>query len=62
MVQVGRNGDNRYQVAATSDLRAEAAKAVVSTGGRLLTLDVEAPNLDDIYTRYFEEVKHGATE
>ncbi|GAB4536962.1 MAG: ABC transporter ATP-binding protein [Anaerolineae bacterium] len=62
VVEVSRNGDNRYQVAATSDLRAEAAHAVVSAGGRLLTLGVETPSLDDIYARYFEEVEHGATE
>jgi ABC-2 type transport system ATP-binding protein len=61
VIGVRRNGDNRYQVAATGDLRAEAANAVVSAGGRLLTLGVELPSLDDIYTGYFVEVEHGAT-
>lgn len=60
VVSVERDGDNRYWVAATSDLRAEAANAVVAAGGRLLTLDVETPSLDDIYARYFEEVEHVA--
>jgi len=57
-----QHDDNRYEVAATSDLRAEAARAVLAAGGRLLMLDVEAPSLDDIYTRYFEEVEHVATD
>ncbi|MBC7249571.1 MAG: ABC transporter ATP-binding protein [Anaerolineae bacterium] len=60
VVDVQHQGDSRYQVSATSDLRAEAARAVVSAGGRLLGLDVEAPSLDNIYARYFEEVEHGA--
>jgi len=58
-VKVGYAGDNRYEVEAVSDLRAEAAKAVIAAGGQLLALDVEAPSLDDIYARYFEEVEHG---
>lgn len=40
------------------DLRAEAARAVVHTGGKLLSLDLEEPSLDEIYRRYFEEVRH----
>lgn len=60
VVEVKRDGDNRYQVAATSDLRAEAAKAVMTAGGQLLTLDVEVPSLDDIYAHYFQEVEHVA--
>ncbi|MFQ5857134.1 MAG: ABC transporter ATP-binding protein [Anaerolineae bacterium] len=62
VVNVSRDGDNRYRVAATTDLRAEAANAVVEAGGRLLTLDVEGPSLDDIYARYFQEVEHVATD
>ena len=46
-------------MAASGDLRAEAAEAVMAAGGRLLKLDIEEPSLDDIYTRYFEEVSHG---
>ncbi len=59
VVKVHRDGDGRYEVEATKDLRAEAAKAVITAGGRLLQLDVEAPSLDDIYARYFQEVQHG---
>ncbi len=51
-------GRNRYEVRAKGDLRAEAARAVVLAGGGLLSLHVEAPSLDDIYVRFFQEVKH----
>jgi ABC-2 type transport system ATP-binding protein len=50
---------DRYELRATGDLRAEAAEAVVKAGGRLLSLAVERPNLDEIYARYFQEVGHG---
>ncbi len=51
-------GRDRYEVRAKGDLRAEAARAVVLAGGGLLGLHVEAPSLDDIYVRFFQEVKH----
>ncbi len=54
VAKVQPNG-NRYELEAESDLRAEAADAVVKAGGRLLALDVQAPSLDDIYSRYFQE-------
>nr|MBC7245892.1 hypothetical protein [Chloroflexota bacterium] len=60
VVEVRQDNHSRYQVAARNDVRAEAANAVVTAGGRLLSLDVEAPSLDDIYARYFEEVEHVA--
>lgn len=54
VVNVNRvNG--RYQLEAKQDLRAEAARTVVEAGGRLLSLDVEAPGLDEIYARYFKQ-------
>ena len=40
------------------DIRPEVAQAVVQNGGRLLSLDLDLPSLDDIYTRYFQEVRH----
>ncbi len=51
-----KNG--RMILEAQKDVRAEAAEAVIKAGGRLKGLSVEAQSLDDIYTRYFEEVKH----
>ena len=56
--KVSRGDGNRYELEASADLRAEAANAVVQAGGRLLALDVRAPSLDDIYTRYFREAEH----
>jgi ABC-2 type transport system ATP-binding protein len=47
-----------YEVKARRDLRADAAQAVIESGGRLLRLDVETQSLEDIYARYFEEVEH----
>ncbi len=58
--EVQRTGDERYLIVGKGDLRAEAAAAVVNAGGRLYGLDVEAPSLDEIYSRYFQEVSHGA--
>ncbi len=57
-----REEPNHYVLDAGRDLRAEAARAVVEAGGNLLSLRVEMPGLDEIYTRYFEqeEVAHGA--
>jgi ABC-2 type transport system ATP-binding protein len=51
-------GQDRYEVRAQGDLRAETARAAVLAGGRLLSLNVEAPSLDDIYVRYFQEVEN----
>lgn len=57
-VEVTQPGREHYELRASSDLRAEAAEAVVKAGGRLLSLAVETPNLDDIYAHYFREVSH----
>ncbi len=60
-VEAKQVGPDRYELRATSDLRAEAAEAVVKAGGRLLSLAVDTPSLDDIYARYFQEVGHAGT-
>jgi len=52
--QVTRTGEGGYRVAAERDLRAEAANAVVSAGGRLLRLASIEPSLDAVYRGYFE--------
>lgn len=59
-VQVRCLDGNLYEVEAKSDVRADAASAVIQAGGRLQALNVEQQSLDDIYTRYFKEVKHAA--
>ncbi|RMG94318.1 MAG: ABC transporter ATP-binding protein [Chloroflexi bacterium] len=56
----GTNGSGEIILETTQDLRPEAARAVVEAGGRLQTLSVENPSLDEIYAQYFEEVDHGA--
>jgi len=55
-------GRDRYEVRAHGDLRAETARAAVLADGRLLSLNVEAPSLDDIYVRYFQEVEHDSVK
>lgn len=47
-----------YEIEAAHDIRPEAARAVLSAGGRLLGLHAQAQSLDDIYTAYFREVQH----
>ncbi len=47
-----------YEVEAAQDVRPEAAQAVIAAGGRLLGLGVQAQSLDDIYSAYYQEVKH----
>ena len=57
-IRVHRVDGNRYEVEAQNDVRADAANAIIKAGGRLQELNIEAQSLDEIYTRYFEEVKH----
>jgi len=52
---------NDYELEAKSDLRPEVAEAVVQAGGRLRSLEIETPSLDEIYTQYFEEDEHVIT-
>ncbi|MFQ5611594.1 MAG: ATP-binding cassette domain-containing protein [Anaerolineae bacterium] len=60
VVQVRRSNGNIYELEAQRDLRPEVARTVVQSGGELRSLNVEAPGLDEIYARYFEqEVEHG---
>ena len=58
VVEATRLDPDRYELRATADLRAEAAEAAVRAGGRLLSLAVEIPSLDDIYAHYFQGVGH----
>jgi len=63
VVRVECSDTRNYTVEARHDLRAEAARAVHEAGGALLSLDVEMPSLDEVYTRYFEqEVEHGSAD
>jgi ABC-2 type transport system ATP-binding protein len=64
VLRVNRSDGNLYELEAERDLRPEAAQAVVEAGGQLLSLDVDAPGLDEIYTHYFQqkEVEHVAAD
>lgn len=63
IVKVSRADSSGYNLEAKSDLRAEAARAIVEAGGRLLSLNAEMPSLDEVYSRYFQqqEVAHVGT-
>jgi ABC-2 type transport system ATP-binding protein len=50
--------EGAFEIEASRDIRSDAADAVIAAGGRLQGLNIESQNLDDIYTRYFEEVNH----
>lgn len=60
VVQVRHDGPSQYVLEATADVCSEAAKAAVMAGGNLKALNVEVPDLDEIYARYFEGVDHAA--
>ncbi len=47
-----------YELLAQRDVRPEAAQAVVKAGGKLFAIQLEEPNLEEIYARYFQEVNH----
>jgi len=60
VLRVRPNGtDGGFVLDAREDVRPQVAAQVVQAGGRLLRLDVETPSLDEIYTHYFQEVRHG---
>ncbi len=45
---------------ATQDIRPQVAKAVLEAGAALQSLVLEQPSLDEVYARYFQEVRHAA--
>lgn len=58
VLQVHREGRDRLVLEASSDVRAEAAEAVIKAGQKLRGLSIEQPSLDEIYSRYFQEAEH----
>jgi ABC-2 type transport system ATP-binding protein len=50
----------RFRMTCDRDMRAEAAAAVVAAGGRLKQLTLDQPSLEEIYTRYFQNVQQEA--
>jgi ABC-2 type transport system ATP-binding protein len=51
---VQRVGRHQYRLTADRDVRPEAARAVVAADGALRRLSVDAPSLEAIYTRFFQ--------
>ena len=57
--------EDRFRMTAERDVRADAARAVVSVNGALKRLSVDEPSLEAIYARYFQgkapgDVRHAA--
>ncbi len=63
---VQQSGPRQYRLTADRDVRADAARAVISGDGVLTRLSVEEPSLEAIYARFFKqqiesaEVRHAA--
>ncbi|MCS7057878.1 MAG: ABC transporter ATP-binding protein [Meiothermus sp.] len=45
---------------AAQDIRSQVARAVLEAGASLTSLVLEQPSLDEVYARYFQEVRHAA--
>ncbi|MBI5811964.1 MAG: ABC transporter ATP-binding protein [Meiothermus silvanus] len=45
---------------AAQDIRPLVARTVLEAGGELRSLSLEIPSLDEVYARYFQEVRHAA--
>ncbi len=58
VVRVMRESPRGYLVEAKSDVRGAVAQRVVGSGGVLLSLRLERLGLDEVYARYFQEVRH----
>jgi len=59
VVNIQPTNGNTFKLETRTDLRADVAQTVVEQGGKLLSLSIERPSLDDIYAHYFEtEVVH----
>jgi ABC-2 type transport system ATP-binding protein len=54
---VDQSGPNRYRLLSETDVRPQAAAAVVNAGGALRRLSIAEPSLDAIYNAYFQS--HG---
>jgi ABC-2 type transport system ATP-binding protein len=59
-LRVTRDGGtgHLYVIEADRDLRDEASRAAVEGGGRLLSLGLEEPSLDEVYSHYFKEMAY----
>ena len=53
-------GENRWRIDATRDVRGEVAKRVVEAGAELHGISIGMATLQDVYSKYFEGVRHAA--
>jgi ABC-2 type transport system ATP-binding protein len=58
--RVTQSAGDRLRVDAVDDVRGAIAKTVLETGGDLRALSMCSASLEDVYTRYFEGVRHAA--
>lgn len=56
-VQTDANG---LRLEAQQDIRPQVAQVVLEAGATLQSLLLERPSLDEVYARYFQEVRHAA--
>jgi ABC-2 type transport system ATP-binding protein len=59
VVRVQFLGGDRYRIDCESDLRAELARHLAASA-ELLGLRFAEPSLNEVYTRYVDEVRHAA--
>ncbi|RDI96069.1 ABC transporter ATP-binding protein [Meiothermus sp. QL-1] len=52
--------DGEIRLEARRDIRPQVAQAVLEAGAALTGLALEQPSLDEVYARYFQEVRHAA--
>jgi len=57
-INVRHADTNRYEIEAEEDLRSLAAEAALRAGSKLLGLMIDTPDLEKVYTQFFEEVEH----
>lgn len=58
--RVERIDDRLVHLHAEADIRPEVARRVTETGGDLARLAMHRPSLEDVYARYYEEVRDAA--
>ncbi|HET7413833.1 MAG TPA: DUF4162 domain-containing protein, partial [Pararhizobium sp.] len=60
IARIERIGADLVHLHASADIRPEIARRVTEAGGALVRLAMHRPSLEDVYARYFEEVRDAA--
>ncbi len=58
VLRVTRERPGLYMLDTREDIRGEVARRVAATRANLLGITLERTSLDEVYTRYFQEVEH----